>query len=72
MPTGNRETANGSNYSTDTHNRMTFDGKYTYQYDAEGNRTDQFIWSDDGDGILKRAKRRRGIGQNRGNRGTHY
>ncbi len=35
---GNRQTANGSTYTTGTDNRLLSDGVYDYQYDAEGNR----------------------------------
>ncbi len=43
MPTayddnGNRTTANGAAYATETGNRMTTDGTYRYEYDDNGNR----------------------------------
>jgi hypothetical protein len=34
---GNRETGNGSTYSTGDNNQMTSDGTFTYEYDGEGN-----------------------------------
>ena len=43
---GNRETANGSTYATGPNNQLLCDGTYTYTYDAEGNRTSRFIWTD--------------------------
>jgi len=48
---GNRITATNESTGTDTyatgdHNRLAFDGTYTYRYDSEGNRTARFI---DGD-----------------------
>ncbi len=33
-------------YVTGDHNRLTFDGTYTYSYDAEGNRTAKFVDTD--------------------------
>ena len=38
-PNGNRESSNahGSDYQTESGNRLTTDGQYTYEYDGEGN-----------------------------------
>lgn len=35
---GNRQTANGSTYTTDPNNQIDSDGTYNYLYDDEGNR----------------------------------
>jgi len=40
---GNRDTANGSTYTTGASNRLLDDGTYHYDYDAEGNRTARYI-----------------------------
>ena len=34
-------------------NRLRTDGTYHYKYDAEGNRTDRYVWTDDGDEIVE-------------------
>ena len=43
---GNRTTANGAAYATETGNRMTTDGTYRYQYDDNGNRTLRYVDTD--------------------------
>ena len=43
---GNRLTAGGVAWQTDAYNRVTFDGSFWYEYDAEGNRTTRFVWTD--------------------------
>ena len=35
-----------SEYETDAYNRVVCDGYYRYEYDAEGNRTDRYRWTD--------------------------
>ena len=44
---GNRVTANGSSYVTGPNNQLLSDGTYTYEYDAEGNRTLKYIDADE-------------------------
>jgi RHS repeat-associated protein len=45
---GNRESANGATYGAPgDNNELTSDGTYTYQYDAEGNRTYQILVPDE-------------------------
>ena len=53
---GNRQLATndaGTNqgYETGANNTLLFDGTYTYEYDAEGNRTARFV-DNDSDGIV--------------------
>ena len=43
---GNRTTANGAAYATETGNRMTTDGTYRYEYDDNGNRTLRYVDTD--------------------------
>ena len=44
---GNRELVNEDTvYETDAYNRMVSDGTHRYEYDAEGNRTRRFVWTD--------------------------
>ncbi|HEV2969531.1 MAG TPA: autotransporter-associated beta strand repeat-containing protein [Pirellulales bacterium] len=43
---GNRTASGSTGASTSAANRLTFDGTYTYQYDAEGNRTKRTKLSD--------------------------
>jgi hypothetical protein len=40
---GNRTTANGDNYTTGENNQLLSDDTYTYEYDAEGNRTKRYV-----------------------------
>jgi len=40
---GNRTVANSANYETGDHNRLTEDGTYRYEYDAEGNRVLRYV-----------------------------
>ncbi len=44
---GNRESVDGVSYTTGTCNQLTSDGVYTYQYDAEGNRTLRYVDTDE-------------------------
>jgi RHS repeat-associated protein len=47
---GNRT---NTGYTTGAYNRLTCDGTYTYEYDAEGNRTLRYVWTDaDTDGVV--------------------
>ena len=55
---GNRVTANGDTYATGDNNETTFDGTYRYSYDAEGNRTEKYLWTDtDEDGIIDESEK---------------
>jgi uncharacterized delta-60 repeat protein/RHS repeat-associated protein len=48
---GNRA---GSSYIVGAGNRLLSDGTYRYSYDAEGNRTQRFVWTDsNSDGIIQ-------------------
>ena len=46
---GNRVTANGSTYETDTNNRLVSDGYFRYEYDAEGNLIYRYVDADSSD-----------------------
>jgi len=48
---GNRQSANGSDYTIDDNNQLTSDGQFTYAYDREGHRTARFV-DNDADGLL--------------------
>ena len=52
---GNR-TSTG--YATGAGNRLLADGTYWYSYDAEGNRTERFVWTDsDEDGVIDESEK---------------
>lgn len=44
---GNRTVDGASSYTVGVNNRLVSDGTYTYQYDAEGNRTARFVDEDE-------------------------
>ena len=55
---GNRVLANGDTYTTGDNNETTFDGTYRYSYDAEGNQTEKYLWTDtDEDGIIDESEK---------------
>jgi len=50
---GNRRSSGATAWITGAANRVFSDGTYTYAYDLEGNRTQRFVWTDDGDGVVE-------------------